>query len=57
MTGLVDVVANIVGVWPLVVSYLKETGSKDAGVSLAVKSSFLGIFFASLECTHYCFAV
>ena len=27
--GLVDVMANIVGVWPLVVSYLKETGSKD----------------------------
>ena len=25
MPGLVDVVANIVGVWPLIVSYLKET--------------------------------
>ena len=38
----VDVVANIIGVWPLIVSYLKETGRKDDGDSLVVKfSSFL----------------
>ena len=34
MPGLVDVVANIVGLWPLVVSYLKETGRTDDGDSL-----------------------
>ena len=39
---LLDVVANIIGVWPLIVSYLKETGRKDDGDSLVVKSpSFL----------------
>ena len=36
---LVDVVANIIGVWPLIVSYLKETGRKDNGDSLVVRSS------------------
>ena len=34
--GLVDVVSNIIGVWPLIVSYLKETGKKDSGDSLVV---------------------
>ena len=28
--GLVDVVSNIIGVWPFMVSYLKETGRKDS---------------------------
>ena len=41
MPHLVDVVANIIGVWPLIVSYLKETGRKDDGDSLVVTSSFL----------------
>ena len=42
MPHLVDVVANINGVWPLIVSYLKETGRKDDGASLVVRSpSFL----------------
>ena len=36
MPELVDVVANIVGVWPLIASYLKETGRKDDGDSLVV---------------------
>ena len=36
---LVDVVANIIGVWPLIVSYLKETGRKDDGDSLVVRFS------------------
>ena len=36
LPGLVDVVSNIIGVWPLIVSYLKETGKKDSGDSLAV---------------------
>ena len=42
MPHLVDVVANIIGVWPLTVSYLKETGRKDDVDSLVVRScSFL----------------
>ena len=36
LPGLLDVVSNIVGVWPLIVSYLKETGKKDNGDSLVV---------------------
>ena len=40
MPHLVDVVANIIGVWPLIVSYLKETGRKHDGDSLVVRSSF-----------------
>ena len=43
MLGLVDVVANIVGVWPLVVSYLKETGRKDNGESLVVRYFTVGV--------------
>ena len=39
MPHFVDVVANIIGVWPLIVSYLKETGLKDDGDSLEVRSS------------------
>ena len=40
MPHLVDVIANIIGVWPLIVSYLKETGRKDDGDSLVVRSPF-----------------
>ena len=36
LPGLVDVVGNIIGIWPLIVSYLKETGKKDSGDSLVV---------------------
>ena len=39
MPHLVDVVANIIGVWTLIVSYLKEMGRKDDGDSLVVRSS------------------
>ena len=39
MAHLVDVLANIIGVWPLIVSYLKQTGRKDDGDSLVVRSS------------------
>ena len=46
---LVDVVANIVGIWPLVVSYLKDTGRKDVGDSLLVRSSIFGYF----DLRHY----
>ena len=34
MPGQVDVVPNIIGVWPLVVSYLKETGLKTMEIVL-----------------------
>ena len=36
MPSLVEVVSNIVGVWPLIVVYLKETGKKTDGDSLVV---------------------
>ena len=39
MPHMVDVVANFIGVWPLIVSNLKETGGKDDGDSLVVRSS------------------
>ena len=41
LPGLVDVVSNIIAVWPLFVSYLKETGKKDSGDSLLVWLSLL----------------
>ena len=34
LPGLLDVVSNIIGVRPLIVSYLKETGKNDSGDSL-----------------------
>ena len=37
MPHLVDVVANIIGVWPLIVSFLKEMGRTDDGNSLVVR--------------------
>ena len=39
MPHLVDVVANTIGIWPLIVSYLKKPGRKDDGDSLVVRSS------------------
>ena len=47
MPHLFNVVANITGVWPLIVSYLKETGRKDDGNSLVVRS----LSFWSCLCT------
>ena len=41
MPELVDVVANFVGVWPLIIAFLKETGRKDDSDSLVVSSPFL----------------
>ena len=43
LPGLLDVVSNIIGVWPLIVSYLKETGKRDSGGSLVVWF-FLSVF-------------
>ena len=36
LPGLIDVVSYKIGVWPLIVSYLKETGKKDSSDSLVV---------------------
>ena len=52
MPDLVNVVANIVGLWPLIVSYLKKTGCKDEGDSLVVRSFLVGILLASWKCVH-----
>ena len=53
MQGFVDVVANIVGVWPLIVSYLKETGRKDDGDSHVVRSSTVGVLSALCKWPHH----
>ena len=57
MPGLVDVVENIVGVWPLVVSYWKETGRKNHGDSLVVRSSTVSLSSASCKWAHHFFVV
>ena len=44
LPGFLDVVSNIIGVWPLIVSYLKETGKKDSGDSLVVWLFLLASF-------------
>ena len=59
MPHLVHVLANIIGVWPLIVSYLKETERKDDGDSLVVMSpSFLVVlvhFCTRNNCAVFCF--
>ena len=59
MPHLVDVVANIIGIWPLIFSYLKETGRKDDGDSLVVRSpSFWSCWCTSgtgINCAVLCF--
>ena len=47
LPGLLDVVSNIVGVWPLIVSYLKETGKKDSGDGFVVWAFSLSFFAIS----------
>ena len=55
--GLVDVVANIVVVWPLIVSYLKETGRKDERDSPVVRTFLVSICLTrgSVPITLCCF--
>ena len=59
MPHLVEVVANIIGVWPWIVSYLKETRRKDDGDSLMVRSSSFWscrcIFRTRIYCAVLCF--
>ena len=57
MPHLVDVVANIIGVWPLIVSYLKETGRKDDGDSLVVRSSSFLVVLVQFSVPAIYFAV
>ena len=45
LPGLVDVVSNIIGVWPLIVSHLNETGKKDSSDSLVVWFSPFSFIF------------
>ena len=52
MPELVNVVANIIGVWPLIVSFLKETGRKDEGDSLVVRSFLVGICLLHQSVDH-----
>ena len=53
LPGLLDVVSNIIGVWPLIVSYLKETGKKDSGDSLVVWF-FLRVTLSDNAHIHLC---
>ena len=53
MPELVNVVENIVGAWPLIVSYLRETGRKDEGDCLEVRSFPVVILPASWKCVHH----
>ena len=54
MPDLVDIVAHVFGVWPLTVSYLKETERKDDGDSLMVTSSSSESFSVlSYPCISY----
>ena len=55
---VVDNVANIIVVWPLIVSYLRETGRKDDGHSLEVRSYSLVVlvhFRTRLYCAVFHF--
>ena len=56
LPGLLDVVSNMIGVWPLIVSYLKETGKKDSGDSLVVWF-FLRVTLSYNAHIHVCFLV
>ena len=56
MPHLLDVVANIISVWPLIVSYLKETGRKDEGDSLVVRSSSFSGHVGTLSYPHLLFS-
>ena len=57
LPGLVDFVSNIIGVWPLIVSYLKETGKKDSGDSLVVWFSPFSFCFSMTATVYFRFHV
>ena len=56
LPGLLDVVSNIIGVWPLIVLYLKETGKRDSGDSNVVWF-FLLLYFSYNALIYLCFRV
>ena len=57
LPGLVDVVSNIIGVWPLIVSYLKETGKKDSGDILVVWFSSCCFCFSMTAAAYFRFRI
>ena len=57
LPGLVDVVSNIIGVWPLIFFYLKETGKKDIGDSLVVWFSSFNFSFSMTATVYFRFHV
>ena len=56
LPGLLDVVSNIIGAWPLIVLFLKETGKEDNGDSLVVWL-FLRVSFSYNAHIYSCFLV
>ena len=54
---LVDVVSNIIAVWPLIVSYFKETGKKHSGDSLVVWFSPFNSCFSITVTVYFRFHV
>ena len=57
LPGLVAVVSNIIEVWPLIVSYLKETGKKDSGDSLVVWFSSCCFCFSITVTSYFPFRI
>ena len=57
LPGLIDVVSNKSGVWPLIASYLKETGKTDSGDSLVVWFSSFAFSFSMIATAYFCFNV
>ena len=57
LPGLVDVVSNIIGVWPLIVFYLKKNGKKDSGDSLVVRFSPFNFCFSMTATVYFRFHV
>ena len=57
LPGLMDVVSNIIGVWPLIVSYHKETGKKDSGDSFVVRISSFSFCFSLTANAYFRFHV
>ena len=57
MPSLVEVVSNIVGVWPLIVVYLKETGRKTDGDSIVVEYilKFVSFSISTRPCCCFLF--
>ena len=57
LPGLIVVVSNISGVWPLIVPYVKETGKKDSGDSLVVWFATFSFVFGMTATAYFRFDV